>query len=144
MKWLKKSAVTVVGIALVAGGIALLVLPGPGILLVAAGLAVLATEYVWAQRLVGKAKESAKKAQKEAVASPWRTGGTVAFALGSIAVGVLMLVIDDVSWPALDSMADSVWGPVTGSVLILTALVLLTTTVVAWRSEHREESTWFD
>jgi hypothetical protein len=136
MKWLKKSAVTVVGLVLVAGGIALLVLPGPGILLVAAGLAVLATEYVWAQRLVGKAKESAKKAQQEAVASPWRTSGTVAFALGSIAVGVLMLVVDDVAWPALDSTADSVWGPVTGSVLILTALVLLTTTWLAWRSEH--------
>ena len=144
MKWLKKSAVTVVGMALVAGGLALLVLPGPGILLVAAGLAVLATEYVWAQRLVGKAKESAKRAQKEAVSSPWRTGGTMVFALGSIAVGVLMLVVDDVAWPVLDSTADSVWGPVTGSVLILTALILLTTTAVAWRSEHGEESTYLD
>jgi hypothetical protein len=136
MRWLKKSAVTVLGAALVVGGVALLVLPGPGILLVAAGLALLATEYVWARRLAGKAKESATKAQKEAVASPWRTGGTVAFALASIAVGVLMIVVDDVSWPALDSTADSVWGPMTGAVVILTALVLLTTTWLAWRSER--------
>ena len=55
-----------------------------------------------------------------------------------------MIVVDDVAWPALDSTADSVWGPVTGSVLILTALVLLTTTVMAWRAEHGEESTYFD
>ena len=44
----KRSAVTVAGGALIIGGVALMVLPGPGILLVVAGLAVLATEYVWA------------------------------------------------------------------------------------------------
>lgn len=136
VKWLKKSAVTVVGVVLLAGGVALMVLPGPGILLIAAGLAVLATEYLWARRLVGRAKEGAAKAQKEAVASPPRTAATVAFALGTIAVGVLMLVIDEVAWPVLDSAADSVWSPVTGSVLILTSLVLLTTTVLALRAEH--------
>ena len=136
VKWLKKSAVTVVGVALLAGGVALMVLPGPGILLIAAGLAVLATEYVWARRLVGKAKDSAAKAQREAVASKPRTGATVAFALGTVAVGVLMLVVDDVAWPFWDSLLDSVWSPVTGSVLILTSVVLLTTTALAFRSEH--------
>ena len=136
MKWLKKSAVTVAGVVLLAGGAALMVLPGPGILLIAAGLAVLATQYVWARRLVGKAKDSAAKAQKEAVASKPRTGATVAFALGTIAVGVLMLVVDDVAWPFLDSLLDSVWSPITGSVLILTSLVLLTTTILALRAER--------
>ena len=36
------------GSALILVGLALLVLPGPGILTIAAGLTVLATEYVWA------------------------------------------------------------------------------------------------
>jgi len=36
------------GISLILIGLALLVLPGPGILTIAAGLTVLATEYVWA------------------------------------------------------------------------------------------------
>jgi uncharacterized protein (TIGR02611 family) len=40
------------GIALTLLGLALLVLPGPGILTIAAGLAVLATEFVWARRLL--------------------------------------------------------------------------------------------
>ena len=110
MKWLKKSAVTVAGVVLLAGGVALMVLPGPGILLIAAGLAVLATEYVWARRLVGKAKDSAAKAQKEAVASTPRTSMTVAFALGTIAVAVLMLVVDDVAWPFLDC-SSTACGP---------------------------------
>jgi uncharacterized protein (TIGR02611 family) len=36
------------GIGLILVGLALLVLPGPGILTIAAGLAVLATEFTWA------------------------------------------------------------------------------------------------
>jgi hypothetical protein len=44
------------GWALLAVGAALLVLPGPGLLVIAAGLALLATEYAWAARLLGKVK----------------------------------------------------------------------------------------
>jgi len=40
------------GITLVLLGLILLVLPGPGILTIAAGLAVLATEFVWARRIL--------------------------------------------------------------------------------------------
>jgi hypothetical protein len=45
------------GWTLLAVGAALLVLPGPGLLVLAAGLALLATEYVWAARLLGKVKQ---------------------------------------------------------------------------------------
>lgn len=40
------------GIALILLGMALLVLPGPGILTIAAGLAVLSSEFTWARRLL--------------------------------------------------------------------------------------------
>ncbi|HEX4976716.1 MAG TPA: PGPGW domain-containing protein, partial [Nocardioides sp.] len=80
MSLVKRSVVTVVGLMVVAAGIALMVLPGPGILLVVVGLAVLATEYAWARNLLGTAKEKAVKAQEEAVANRWRTGATIAFA----------------------------------------------------------------
>ena len=59
----KRAAVLVVGLALVALGLAMLVLPGPGILVVILGLAILATEFVWARYLLDKAKEQAKKAK---------------------------------------------------------------------------------
>ncbi len=59
----KRIAVTVVGFALMAAGLVFLVLPGPGLLLMIAGLAVLATEYVWAQRALNLAKQKARQAK---------------------------------------------------------------------------------
>jgi uncharacterized protein (TIGR02611 family) len=59
----KRIAVSVAGFVLVVLGLAMLVLPGPGILLVIAGLAVLATEYVWAQRALNFAKRKAQEAK---------------------------------------------------------------------------------
>ena len=52
MPLVKRFAATLVGSALLVLGAAMMVLPGPGILVIVAGLAVLATEYVWAQRAV--------------------------------------------------------------------------------------------
>lgn len=48
----KRTAVTIVGFAVLLIGVALIPLPGPGWLIVFGGLAILATEYVWAQRLL--------------------------------------------------------------------------------------------
>ncbi len=62
----KRIAVLVIGLALVVGGLALLVLPGPGILIVIAGLAVLGTEFAWARHLMDRAKDQAGKAKEKA------------------------------------------------------------------------------
>jgi uncharacterized protein (TIGR02611 family) len=56
--WLRKPVVTLVGVVLIAVGAVLLVLPGPGLLVMALGLAVLATEYPAAQRLLDRLKAS--------------------------------------------------------------------------------------
>jgi uncharacterized protein (TIGR02611 family) len=45
-------AVTVIGAVVIAVGILLLALPGPGWLIIFAGLGILATEYAWAARLL--------------------------------------------------------------------------------------------
>ncbi len=47
---LRRTAITVVGVSLLLVGAAMLVLPGPGLLVIVGGLAVLATEYAWAKR----------------------------------------------------------------------------------------------
>jgi uncharacterized protein (TIGR02611 family) len=54
-------AVTVLGVAIIVAGIVLLPLPGPGWLIIFAGLGLLATEYEWAARLLrfARAKVSA-------------------------------------------------------------------------------------
>jgi uncharacterized protein (TIGR02611 family) len=57
----KRIAVGVAGSLLVLAGLAMLVLPGPGLLLMIAGLAILATEYVWAQRALNFAKRKAQE-----------------------------------------------------------------------------------
>jgi hypothetical protein len=60
----KRIAVTIAGSVLVLAGVAGLVLPiVPGWLLIIPGLALLATEYVWAQRLLKIAKEKAMQAK---------------------------------------------------------------------------------
>jgi uncharacterized protein (TIGR02611 family) len=62
----KRVGITIAGFAVLLAGIALLVLPGPGWLLIFLGLGILSTEYVWARRLLMKAKEKAEQA-KDAV-----------------------------------------------------------------------------
>jgi tellurite resistance protein TerC len=42
-------------------GIAMIVLPGPAIVVIPIGLAILATEYAWARRWLNIARESAEK-----------------------------------------------------------------------------------
>ncbi len=76
----KLIAITVVGGALVAAGLAMLVLPGPGILVVAIGFAVLGTEYAWAAAALEETKKRAAQAGNLArggvgVAARTATGG---------------------------------------------------------------------
>lgn len=62
----KRIAVTVIGGVLVLGGIAMLVLPGPGLLVVVAGFAVLGTEYAWAAAALERTKRTAEAAGAKA------------------------------------------------------------------------------
>ena len=55
----KRIAVSVVGGAFVLGGLAMLVLPGPGLVVVAIGFAVLGTEYAWAALALERTKRVA-------------------------------------------------------------------------------------
>ncbi len=59
----KRIAITAAGGFVVIVGIALLVLPGPGLLVIILGLGILATEYVWAERLLKMAKDKATQAK---------------------------------------------------------------------------------
>jgi hypothetical protein len=58
----KRIAVTAVGGTVVAAGLAMLVLPGPGILVVAVGFAILGTEYAWAATALERTKQTAERA----------------------------------------------------------------------------------
>ena len=52
----KRVGIAVVGGAVTLIGIALIVLPGPAIVVIPLGLSILATEFVWANRLLEKSR----------------------------------------------------------------------------------------
>lgn len=53
---IKRIVVAVVGFTVLMIGIAMVVLPGPAFILIPAGIAILATEFVWARKLLNKVK----------------------------------------------------------------------------------------
>ena len=66
MRSSKRIAVSVVGGAVLLAGIAMLALPGPGILVIALGFAILGTEYAWAAAAFARTKQTATQAGRTA------------------------------------------------------------------------------
>jgi uncharacterized membrane protein YbaN (DUF454 family) len=67
LKQAKKIIVAVVGFTVLLIGAAMIVLPGPALVVVPAGLVILATEFVWARRLLKKARAWITKETPERV-----------------------------------------------------------------------------
>jgi hypothetical protein len=112
-------------------GVVLLVLPGPGLLLVLAGLLVLAKGFPAAQRFVAPVEKRAMQAAEESVASPLRIVFSVGTGLVLIGAGVVWWLKPDLplgGWP-------------TGVSLILSGIVLLVLLVVSYRRVQRERNT---
>lgn len=59
LKGARRIVVLVIGSTVVLIGIAMIVLPGPAIVVIPAGLAILATEFIWARRLLQRLKHEA-------------------------------------------------------------------------------------
>jgi len=55
----RKLVILVVGVSVVVVGTVMLVVPGPGTVVIPAGLAILATEFIWARRLLKRMKKAA-------------------------------------------------------------------------------------
>ncbi len=56
MPVIRKLVYSVVGVTVVLIGIAMLVLPGPAVVVIPLGLAILASEYAWARRIIRRGK----------------------------------------------------------------------------------------
>jgi tellurite resistance protein TerC len=66
LRGVKRVIVAVIGGTVLLIGICLIVLPGPAFLVIPAGLAILATEFVWARRWLHKAQEYLRKVRRAA------------------------------------------------------------------------------
>ncbi len=64
----KRVLISIAGLVVIAAGLVLSLplVPGPGVIVIIGGLAILATEYAWARRALDKAKEKAKQALDKA------------------------------------------------------------------------------
>lgn len=63
-KLVRKIVIAAVGTSLLLIGAAMVFLPGPAIVVIPAGLAILATEFVWAKTLLRKLKEKLRPETK--------------------------------------------------------------------------------
>ena len=119
----KRIAVLVAGGAVLLVGVALLVLPGPGLLLVLAGLLILANEFPAVEKYVDPVQDRAMKAAEDSVSSPLRITGSVLAGLALIAAGVV--------WGLVPDLPLSGWA--TGSSLMLSGVVLLSLLAYSYR-----------
>ncbi|MYV54759.1 TIGR02611 family protein [Streptomyces sp. SID3212] len=78
--------VFIVGLAVVGGGVVLLPLPGPGWLIIFGGMAIWATEFVWAQLVLRWTKRKVTEAAQKAMDPKVRRRNIV---LTSIGVAIL-------------------------------------------------------
>lgn len=60
----KRLIVIVIGFTILAAGIAMIVLPGPAVIVIPVGLAMLATEFIWARKLLDRVKERIVRMRK--------------------------------------------------------------------------------
>ena len=105
----KRVGVEAVGWLLVVGGIAALVLPGPGLLMLFGGLAILSQQYEWAERRLDPVKYRALKGAAQSVETTPRVIGTAAAAVALFAAAALWIWSPPAPgwWP----LRDSWWLP---------------------------------
>ena len=119
----KKIGFGLAGGLLLIAGVALLVLPGPGLLLVLGGLLLLSQAFPAAQRFVNPVRTRAMQAAEESVSSPLRLVFSIGTGLVLIAAGVV--------WGLYRTLPLGGWP--TGASLILSGLILLGLLVVSYR-----------
>lgn len=92
--WLLDTAwrvtVFVVGVTLMSLGVLLLVLPGPGWAMIAVGLVVLASEYMWAQKLLRPIRKKLSQAREKASQPQYRTHVRVLTAAAGLVAAALV------------------------------------------------------
>lgn len=131
----KRIGLEVLGWTLVVAGIAALILPGPGLLMIFGGLAVLSQQYTWAERRVRPVEVRAKRTAAESVQSWPKIIFSVLVACWLLLAGLLWI------WrpaaPAWWPLADRWWllgGWPTGVTLVASALVAFALIVYSFRT----------
>ncbi|MFD1211734.1 PGPGW domain-containing protein [Arthrobacter sp. GCM10027362] len=136
--WLRRIGIEVLGWVLIVVGLAALVLPGPGLLALAAGLVVLSLQYAWAKRLLASIRTLAfRSAAKEVRTWPRIIAGTLS-GLAVVSAGILWGIRPPA--PEWWALGDHWWLPGgwgTGAALIVSGLTALALIVYSFRKFRR-------
>lgn len=134
---LKRLVLEALGWTVLALGVLALFLPGPGLLLTFAGLAILSTQYQWARRLMDPVKVKALRGAAEGVETKLRIALSALSALAMLAFGIYWLT--DPPPPGWWPVREDWWllgGPAVGWTVVGSALIALGLLVYAVRRFH--------
>ncbi|WP_435746890.1 PGPGW domain-containing protein [Nocardioides sp. SYSU DS0663] len=127
----------VVGWGLVLVGVAALVLPGPGLLMIFGGLAVLSQQYEWAERRLEPVKYRALRGAAESVETWVRIAMTALASLVLIGCGVFWCWgPPPPAWWPLDERWWLPGGLATGITQVVSGLIGLALLVYSYRRFH--------
>ena len=92
LKQARRIVILVLGVTLLIVGIIMIVAPGPAILVIPLGLAVLASEFVWARRLLVRYKAYADGVVRKApwLPKPWMIGVVISATIIGAVVALIM------------------------------------------------------
>ncbi|WP_139979447.1 PGPGW domain-containing protein [Nocardioides litoris] len=151
MKAAKRIGLEVLGWGLLVAGLAMIFLPGPGLLGIFGGLAILSQQYEWAERRLAPVKYRALKGAAESVESPLRIAFSLLGCLFLVACAWVWWIGDSgtpdpgssaPSWTVLPDwwfLPDGLWligGRATAVTLVASMFIALALLVYSYRRFH--------
>jgi len=118
----KRLMVLILGVAVILAGAAMLVLPGPGVIVIILGLVILATEFAWAERVLDRTTATAAGAASKVSNN---TTGRAALGFSGVAM-IIGGIIGAILFPAFAVVGVSV------AIAGVIGLVTLLPAVRAW------------
>ena len=97
LRWIGRNArrvlIFLLGVAVLLAGVAMLALPGPGVLVIIVGLVILGTEFTWAERALDRTTQTAAGAATAVQGSATGRWSLVASGIGMIVGGIVLSIL---------------------------------------------------
>jgi hypothetical protein len=130
----KRILLEIIGWSLMVAGVAALVLPGPGLLMLFGGMLVLSRQYEWAERRLAPVERKALQAAAEGVRTWPRIVASVVGALWLIGLGIVWFIAPPApGWWPVDERWWLAGGPATASTLVASGILAFALLAYSYR-----------